>query len=84
MEPLSDPMNDRVVKSVPIPPHRPLTAKLMYPDSSKEALDHIYPLGKPDVPNVATIRKHIVDQGTIGRAELIKLIRDVTALLSKY
>ena len=35
MEPLADPYNDRVVKSVPIPPSRPLSQKLMYPDASK-------------------------------------------------
>lgn len=37
MEPLADPYNDRVVKSVPIPPSRPLSQKLMYPDASKES-----------------------------------------------
>ena len=36
MEPLSDPLNDRVIKTVKPPPHRPLTAKLMYPDASKQ------------------------------------------------
>ena len=33
MEPLPDPYNDRVMKAVAIPPSRPLSAKLMYPDS---------------------------------------------------
>ena len=36
MEPLLDPMNDRVIKSVQPPPHRPLTHKLMYPDDGKK------------------------------------------------
>lgn len=67
MEPLPDPYNDRVMKAVAIPPSRPLSAKLMYPDSSK-----------PDVPDFQAIRKHLVAQGTIGRAELVKLIKDVT------
>jgi hypothetical protein len=40
-------------------------------------------LGKPTVPNLAVVRKHLVDQGTIGRAELMKLILDVTKLMGK-
>jgi len=31
MEPLSDPLKDRVVKKVKAPPHRPLTDALMFP-----------------------------------------------------
>jgi len=82
MEPLADPYNDRVVKTVPIPPSRPLSQKLMYPDASKEKiLDH---LGKPTVPNLQVVRKHLVDQGTIGRAELMKLIMDVTKVMGKF
>ena len=32
MEALSDPYNDRVMKTVKPPPHRPLSHNLMYPD----------------------------------------------------
>lgn len=31
MEPLSDPYNDRQIKTVKAPPHRPLESSLMYP-----------------------------------------------------
>lgn len=41
-------------------------------------------LGKPTVPNLAVVRKHLVDQGTIGRAELMKLILDVTKVMGKH
>ncbi len=34
MEPLADPYKDRKITTVPIPPSRPLSAKIMYPDSS--------------------------------------------------
>lgn len=34
METLLDPLNDRIVKSVKPPPHKPLARNLMYPDSS--------------------------------------------------
>lgn len=35
MEPLNDPLKDRMVKQVKPPPHRPLDAKLMFPDKLK-------------------------------------------------
>jgi len=35
MEPLNDPVKDRVVKQVKPPPHKPLEAKLMFPDKLK-------------------------------------------------
>ena len=41
-------------------------------------------LAKPTVPNLAVVRKHLVDQGTIGRAELMKLILDVTKVMGKH
>ena len=78
MEPLPDPYNDRVMKAVAIPPCRPLSAKLMYPDSSMIPLSIIKCKAKPEVPDFQAIRKHLVAQGTIGRAELVKLIKDVT------
>lgn len=34
METLTDPFNDRIVKSVKAPPHRPLSFDKMYPDPS--------------------------------------------------
>jgi hypothetical protein len=34
METLNDPLQDRVVKTVKTPPHRPLGPNLMYPDPS--------------------------------------------------
>ena len=35
MENLVDPLNDRMVKTVKPPPHRPLDPNLMYPDPGK-------------------------------------------------
>ena len=35
MEPLSDPCQDRPIKTHPPPPHRPLDHKLLFPDSLK-------------------------------------------------
>lgn len=67
MELLADPFNDRVVKLEQRPPARPLSAKLMYPNQTNTHL-----------PDFKAIRKHLEAHGRIGRAELIKLINDVT------
>jgi hypothetical protein len=42
MEPLADPYNDRQVKTVPPPPSRPLSQRMMYPDASKKALSYTF------------------------------------------
>ena len=71
MEPLSDPLNDRVVKSLQSPPSRPLSLNLMYP----------YP-DKLDVPDLNIVRKHLLSGGMIGRGQIIKLVKDVTMLFN--
>ena len=38
METLIDPLNDRVIKTVKPPPHKPLDPKLMYPNPSKSPI----------------------------------------------
>ena len=50
MESLKDPLNDRVISSVKLPPQKPLTSELMYPDASN-----------PSVPNLGLIRQHLLD-----------------------
>jgi len=35
MEPLIDPDNDRVIKELPPPPHKPISEDLLYPHTSK-------------------------------------------------
>lgn len=42
----------------------------MYPDPSR-----------PNVPDLAVIRQHLLEEGTIAKAELVKLIKDANALL---
>jgi hypothetical protein len=38
---------------------------------------------KVDVPDIIALRKHLLLEGKIGRAELIKLIKDVTVLFNR-
>ena len=55
MERLADPLNDRVVKSVPAPPHKPLPRSKMYPNPST-----------PNVPDLQLVRSHLLAEGRIG------------------
>jgi len=38
MKPLSDPKNDRVVKSVKPPPHKPLSSELLWDNNSDPSI----------------------------------------------
>jgi hypothetical protein len=84
MDPLLDPLGDRQVKSVCPPPARPLSYSLMYPNpcTSFPIPSHQF-LATPTLPNVELIRKHLLEEGTIGKSELRKLIQDVTAVFSE-
>jgi len=68
MEPLSDPLRDRVMKSVKAPPHRPLARNLMFPDKLKN---------KPDWK---VIRDHLQKEGRIDKEDLVKLINDANKM----
>jgi len=68
MDPLLDPLKDRVVKTVKPPPHRPLARNLMFPDRLKN---------KPDWK---VIRDHLQKEGRIAKEDLIKLVNDANKL----
>ena len=40
MDPLKDPANDRAVKTLKPPPHKPLAKNLMFPDKLKSNLNY--------------------------------------------
>ena len=43
MEPLPDPIKDRVVKTIKPPPHRPLARESMFPEKLKGIPNPIFP-----------------------------------------
>jgi hypothetical protein len=73
--------DDRVVKTVKQPPMRPINPEIMYPDSSKFTI--LIPVENPTVPNLEAVRKHLFDEGSVAKTELIKLVKDVTQVMSK-
>lgn len=70
MEPLTDPVGDRFVKTVPCPPHRPLKRELFFPASLK---------GKPDWK---LVREHLQKEGRINKKDVIHLITETSKVLS--
>ena len=55
MEPLSDPYNDRVIKKLRPPPHKPISQCLLYPDNSKYQIEDN--LIRPPYPNLLALFK---------------------------
>jgi len=39
--------------------------------------------GRPTVPNLELIRKHLLEEGQIAKTELVRLIKDATVVFSK-
>lgn len=69
MEPLTDPTNDRRVKTVRPPPHKPLSKNLIWPAHLKN---------KPDWK---CLRDHLAKEGRIDKEDFVKLINDTNKIL---
>ena len=65
MEPLSDPCNDRMVKSTTTPPHRPLTHELLFPHAD----------GRPDWQ---LLKEHFFKEGRLTKQDCIQLINKMS------
>jgi len=72
MEGLLDPLGDRVMKNVPMIAGKPLTSNEIW----------INKQGKK-VPNIDKIRKHLLREGHLDKADLIDLIKEATKIFSK-
>lgn len=69
MEPLPDPLKDRVIKEILAPPHRPLSKDLLY--------------SKEDIPNIDNIKNHLLREGKIDKKDFIDLINRVINITKK-
>ena len=85
MEALCDPLNDRFIKTLKPPPHKPLSSSVMYPDASNyEHANTIlkFSIDNANVPDLGIIRQHLLDQGTVAKPELVKLLKDTLNVFS--
>jgi len=72
---LPDPLGDRVVKEVPLPPHRPLGVTQVYPQYLQ--------FGNIAKPNYKIVRECLVLDGTLEKKVLLKLIQDCLKVTQK-
>jgi len=68
MQELADPKHDRMVKSMPAPPHRPLTAYGLFLPNNKV--------------DWRLLKDHLKREGRVGTAELIQML-DVASWIVK-
>jgi len=71
MQSLTDPYNDRQIKKLRPPPHRPLNSNLVFGTSNNP---------KPDWK---FIKEHLYREGRIDKDSLFKLVQQTTKILNK-
>lgn len=79
MESLTDPLGDRVMKNVPPIARDPLTRAQLFGSETPKAT------GSPegDLPNMLTLRQHLLREGHINKPELTEIINRATAIMRK-
>ena len=69
MEPLVDPLNDRIIRSLPPPPHRPLTSDMVF--------------GNNNVPDWKMLIQNFVKGGRVHKELTMKIVKMATAIFKK-
>ena len=69
MEPMLDPANDRVVKTLPCPPARPLTIDVLYGGGAK-------------IPDISILKSHLLLEGKLAKDTMVKLQKQATSLFT--
>ena len=84
MDLLKDPVNDRMVKTLKAPPHKPLDQKLLYPEKLKGNIPKgvlYYCKGKPDWKQ---LKDHLYREGRLAKEDVIRLVNDANKVLSSF
>ena len=71
VEPLNDPLSDRVRNDVEPPPHRPMPSELLFPNGAT----------KP--PHFSVLKNHFKKEGRISKPDAINIIRQAAELFRK-
>jgi len=84
MEPLLDPVGDRVMKDIVPPPHKPISDELLYPNKS---IDQFYWklltfTIASTIPNWELLKNHMYREGRVSKEHCQKILRDTLALIS--
>ena len=81
-ERLQDPLNDRVVTSVPRPPTVALSIDRVFPllNSNKSPFNRSE--DRHEVPNLALIKDYMMQMGTVSKALMLELINKAKRVLN--
>eukprot|EP00347_Sterkiella_histriomuscorum_P002668 403367261 len=71
MEPLLDPDNDRAMKDIVPPPHRPISDEVLYPTKNTNA------------PNWEALKNHMYREGRVSKEHCQRILRDTLAMIKK-
>ena len=80
MDPLLDPLSDRVMKDIIPPPHRPISDEILYTVKSTEGiLTHTDSV----TPNWEQLKSHMYREGRVSKEHCHRILRDTLAIISK-
>ena len=82
MESLLDATDDRAVKDIIPPPHRPLSDELLYPNKGMRT-NHIKSGLASNAPNWEVLKNHLYREGRVTKEHCKKILRDTLSMLSK-
>jgi hypothetical protein len=83
VERLLDPLHDRQVKDVPKPPRFPMKSSELFIEKGNFSSSNSCLAEGRWVPNFDLIRKHLMIEGLITKECLVRILTEVTAILSK-
>ena len=75
MEPLTDPYSDRVIKTHPAPPHKPVSHDLLFPPYLKSQ--------GQEVPDWKYLKDHLLQEGRLFKADVIQLACGAMEIMKK-
>lgn len=81
MEPLKDAVDDRAIKDIIPPPHRPLSEELLYP--SRCMSYSVHSTLASNAPNWEVLKNHLYREGRVTKEHCRKILKDTLALISK-
>ena len=69
MEPLLDPENDRVMKDIVPPPHKPIADELLYPNKCKFVIikSGLIKIIASNAPNWELLKNHMYREGRVSK-----------------
>lgn len=72
---LPDPLGDRAVKDLPLPPQHPISYESLFPSRLKN--------GSVDIPDWVALKDHLAREGKMLKEHLVYIIQGAINIMSK-